>query len=343
MKRLFLVIITIAFFFSCSNSETHELDIDPGKYFEIEKEWVLGDSLLNTEDKNESEEPINFGRISSLAISDDKKVYILDSDLKQIVIFDSLGNYKRKIFGGYGRGPGEFELPLSIDIDQDGVLSVYDYNSRRLSFFREEDGEFLTSKTISVPSKFVINLKDKIIAAILAARNHAVAVFPKPEGEIEYLLELSERDLEFSGDGAVYVLGRYSNNEVLIAAQTPGVWYLMNEEGIQKHGEELLPNRKARSYRNLGIIANPAYTIGIGKLPNNNIAIAWYELTFFEDEAPEISSYYIDIFSEKGDHKDRIKLPFKWIQAINFDKDSGVYIAVNEPYIRVLKYRIKEI
>lgn len=336
------VILLIVFIFSCSKVDNKIQGTIDTLDYGIKKEWSLGDSLIDFGERKDTKLSMVFGRINSIAVSDKKKIYLLDSDTKKISVFDSLGKFEGEILGGYGRGPGEFELPISIDVGDDGLIAVYDYNSSRVSFFSEESGEFIESMNITVPSKYIIYSDGKVYASIFGGRRYALTRNLKSNEEFEYKFELSERDLEFAGDAALFALGKNTNNELLVASQTPGIWHLVNGTGVQKFGKELLPNRKAEYLNELGMYATPAYTIGIGELSDGNVAIVWYEMVIFEEKNPEISAYYLDIFSPEGKHLDRIGLPFKWIQSMSFDNDSGVYFAVNEPYTRVLKYNIQK-
>jgi hypothetical protein len=61
-------------------------------------------------------------------------VYVLDSQYKKVSVFGSDGRLKRNIVGGLGEGPGEFKMPIALDV-ADGLVYVYDHALGRISVF----------------------------------------------------------------------------------------------------------------------------------------------------------------------------------------------------------------
>lgn len=89
--------------------------------------------------EGESEEEM-FGELTSIDVDSDGNIYILDRKDKKVKIFDSAGKFLRK-FGKDGQGPGEMNLPITIQIISNDELVVSDALNQRLMFYSLE-GEF---------------------------------------------------------------------------------------------------------------------------------------------------------------------------------------------------------
>jgi hypothetical protein len=85
-----------------------------------------------------------FATISSVAVSDDGTIFVLDQKDWNVKVFDRDGKFLRT-FGKAGEGPGEFSMPRSIHFTARDEVVVVEMN-RRLSFFKMS-GEFV--RTVS--------------------------------------------------------------------------------------------------------------------------------------------------------------------------------------------------
>jgi hypothetical protein len=84
----------------------------------------------------------SFGKIRTVAVGDDGRVYVLDGQDRRVEVFDSTGRYL-KTFGRRGQGPGELSSASSMSIiRKNSEIMVLDTSSRRLSFF-DLEGAFL--------------------------------------------------------------------------------------------------------------------------------------------------------------------------------------------------------
>jgi hypothetical protein len=77
--------------------------------------WRIGG---DTDDEDEF-----FGVISQIQTDDAGNLYLLDSQLNQVKIFDPDGGFIREI-GREGEGPGEFRGPTSMFFTRDGKVAV---------------------------------------------------------------------------------------------------------------------------------------------------------------------------------------------------------------------------
>lgn len=82
-----------------------------------------------------------FGQIRTFIVDDAGSIYVLDTKLGHIKVFDRSGKYVRTI-GRQGQGPGELESPMTLSFNRtSGELAVHQ-SSRRMSYFKT-DGTFL--------------------------------------------------------------------------------------------------------------------------------------------------------------------------------------------------------
>lgn len=66
-----------------------------------------------------------FGRVRSIAVDDDRNVYVLDEQAQEVRVFDSVGVYVETL-GGPGEGPGELALADAVTVLADGRVAVRD-------------------------------------------------------------------------------------------------------------------------------------------------------------------------------------------------------------------------
>jgi hypothetical protein len=97
--------------------------------YDPEELWRLGGS-------SEADEEL-FGIVGDVLIDGRKNVYILDSQLSEVRVFDIHGEYVRTI-GREGEGPGEFRYPIDMLFLPDGTLAVVQPSASRLVLFGAE-------------------------------------------------------------------------------------------------------------------------------------------------------------------------------------------------------------
>ena len=81
-----------------------------------------------------------FGRIGSLAVDDDRNVYVFDRQAYHVRVFDDAGVYVRTL-GRRGEGPGDFGRAEAIAVLPDGRLLVRDPGNMRVQVFDPASGE----------------------------------------------------------------------------------------------------------------------------------------------------------------------------------------------------------
>lgn len=88
-----------------------------------------------------------FGRIGSVAATDDR-IYVLDNQLSRVRIYSTNGEHLGDVGQG-GQGPGEFDRPNFIDVDENGRLYVQ--SGPEVEVFGQ-DGEHLATWTLDPKS-----------------------------------------------------------------------------------------------------------------------------------------------------------------------------------------------
>jgi hypothetical protein len=118
--------------------------------------WADGAGWQLTEELRlgslDADGPENFGRVTSVAVDDRGRMWVLEGHAGELRVFDAAGAHVRTI-GRMGEGPGEFRQPVRVDVGPAGDMWVMDPRNTRLSVF-DSAGEYLSG--IQVPGGFVI-------------------------------------------------------------------------------------------------------------------------------------------------------------------------------------------
>ncbi len=139
-----------------------------------------------------------FAELTSLDVDSDGNIYILDRKDKKVKIFDSTGKFVKK-FGQEGQGPGEFYLPLSLQVTYSNELVIGDAANQRLMFFSLE-GELL--REISAAAKKALGLALPIIDTqgnivgqqIVTAESQLLREVRKYDSELNTLFTIASID-----------------------------------------------------------------------------------------------------------------------------------------------------
>ena len=140
---MILLLVCLAF------QESVENDFEPvnSLALEVVHEITLGQDM---EDDNQ------IFTAGASGVGDEKGVtYVADPGNHRISVFGENGSFVRHI-GRQGQGPGEFQEPTAICLDQQGNLAVFDTGSKQLSFFGP-DGALLRTVTFEPGIQAVFN------------------------------------------------------------------------------------------------------------------------------------------------------------------------------------------
>jgi 6-bladed beta-propeller len=75
-----------------------------------------------------------FSELRSIQVDDQENIYALDMKETKIKVFDKNGKFLRS-FGKKGKGPGEIETPIRMEMTRDGKIVVDDMGNNKLTFF----------------------------------------------------------------------------------------------------------------------------------------------------------------------------------------------------------------
>jgi hypothetical protein len=81
--------------------------------------------------------------------ADGGRIYVLDELGPRLLVFSLRGDLIGEI-GRPGEGPGEYEMPVAVDVDPDGVVWVVD-GSRSLVLSWDRQGRYLGQERLSTP------------------------------------------------------------------------------------------------------------------------------------------------------------------------------------------------
>jgi hypothetical protein len=110
---------------------------------ELELVKVWGDAPVKAwgGGKDARDKP-EFYQPADVLVDKENNVYILDREKHSIHVFDSLGNPLR-ILGKKGKGPGQFDEPMSMDFNSKGNIIVSDLGNKRIQTITTE-GDFVS-------------------------------------------------------------------------------------------------------------------------------------------------------------------------------------------------------
>jgi hypothetical protein len=136
-------------------------------YLSLEKDLVLG--------QNRTGEEYLFPGLTSFAVDDQGRIFILVGRDSHIRVFESTGKYLRTI-GRKGQGPGEFMRPMNLQILPDGNIFINDM--QRLIYYAA-DGELIKEIKSTMPMAFRL---------LADGRGDFIGIFPVPAENFRVVL-----------------------------------------------------------------------------------------------------------------------------------------------------------
>ncbi|MEP6749138.1 MAG: peptidyl-alpha-hydroxyglycine alpha-amidating lyase family protein, partial [Bacteroidota bacterium] len=114
------------------------------------------------------DDSVHFNQPTDVAIAKDGSVYVSDGyGNSRVVKFSPEGKYVLQ-WGKKGNGPGEFNIPHAIDLDDNGGVYVADRQNQRIQVF-DSSGHFLkelTNKSFGNLCSIVFDKKEKHVIAV---------------------------------------------------------------------------------------------------------------------------------------------------------------------------------
>lgn len=300
---------------------------EPRLHFELVPVRTFGEPGLD------SASDAALGRIASIVAADDSTLYVLDSDFKRITVFSPSGEFLRHIYGGFGEGPGEFSLPIFMDVAED--IFVYDYRQSRVSRFSRL-GEYLDSFQLDHLAKQFAVAGGELWFTLLPTRDTLI-IRTTIDGEFRgILLNASQDDIAFSPSGlAPTIATSLDESTAYVGVTRPGVWHRIRIQTLEhvRVGRPFYPQ-----YQSVGSVV-PGQVLGMTPLASNRVGIV---RSIFETDAPPpppLRKASLDVFDEDGAYLGSVELEAPWIFGIASSPDGeAVYLGLGEPYPHVVMY-----
>lgn len=341
---LIILMSLLIFIFACdkqnSKVESRIEEIDGVTIIRNPNNAIYMDEIFSLEEDlsigiAEGNEDNMFSEVYDIAVDTQGNIYVTEGSLAHIRVFDETGSYLRAI-GRKGQGPGEFQMPVFVQITSHNEVLVHDYMAQRLSFF-SLDGEYLkqirTDKTRSsfIPLSLCPNGNLVVEANSL----------PLPIGGKELIMYDSDLDLfkiitkEERGTRRIFDIGKPSwycdvspSGSIVWGNSKEYVLYIFNQEGdLEKKIEKEYTPLKITSEdkERFKSLYSEALNIGM-KLNFYRYFPAFSDISIDDEERIFVKTYesvegsaqffYFDIFDSEGRYL--AKVPIN----VNFNKNS---------------------
>ncbi len=122
--------------------------------FELEEDLSIG---------NEDDENYLFYKVGDIQVDTDGNIYVLDSGNHRLQVFNKNGNYIRTL-GKRGQGPGEFNTPVRLQLDdKKGNIYVADNILRKIIIF-DKEGKYIDKDIplVEILSDFCLDSESSI-------------------------------------------------------------------------------------------------------------------------------------------------------------------------------------
>jgi len=157
--------------------------------FSMEEELSIGES--------EGSDEYMFQEVTGIAVNVEDNIYVVDYKAKHVKVFDKHGRHMRT-FGKPGEGPGEFQLPRTIEYAPWDEIILGDIN--RITYF-DLEGEY--KKDLPMSRVRLLGLKhdtDGNILGLVIDRENDVYALQKFDRDLNYLNSFASSPLPSSGD-----------------------------------------------------------------------------------------------------------------------------------------------
>jgi hypothetical protein len=277
-----------------------------------------------------------LARISDVVDDSAGNVYVLDSEYKKIAVFGRGGEFKRNIVGGRGAGPGEFKLPIALDV-HDGAVYVYDHALGRISVFDTAGNFKRVISALNAPYKDIAVRNDTIFATPLPATKWGLDILAATGELIERKIPLTARDSQFSKDGLALFLAHGVDGDILVGHMRAGLWFsAAGQWGMR--GQELLPD--ARAMQNGDENEPPTQIYGLAPITDDRVAIGYSTIRPAPDSGKArfiFEGVIVGVFDRRGKHIGNVKMAETWISTFSgsVSNRTSILVGESEPYPHV--------
>ncbi len=292
-------------------------------------------------------EDLIFGRLTSVAITEDGVMYALDAGADRVAVIRD-GEVVRFI-GGSGEGPGEFGAPSDVAVADDGRLSVLDRDRAKVTRFDRSSGELIDERsglwsrnlvahrfrgdTIWLATSFVRSDTLPVLrGATMGGREVAGPPHPDP-------------DRDFTGVTSLDAV----SGRLVASTPRPGVWWELAGGEWTRVGSPMFPDEPPEIDTRVrpGLIEVTPSPVGVGEIAIAGDSLVIQLARHWPGITPESGlegidrQYFLAIFDVGGDFVGRIDVPDAvWNGCLEAGGDGLVVLCARDPYPRLLVYRL---
>jgi hypothetical protein len=280
----------------------------------------------------------------------DGSIYVADLATTRVVRFDARGEAAVS-YGRYGRGPGEFIIANSLDLDEDGVLYVLDRMLGRMTTFDSKSRQLKGTVTLKDASELVeLLIVGDTIWLLGAFRDSSgvLRMISKRGDPLGRALNLTRRDATFGDFMMVGGMARGWGDTVLYARPIPTLWAMVARGGARFYGRDVMPG-KAPSEVEIGPrmfrVTGHGTAVAISRIGHDRIAIFYTEAVDDgkKSDKPAKQAQRIDVYSRNGQLEGTCTLAVG-AAGRGFAEGKGgfLYLALSEPFVHVGKFKLVE-
>jgi hypothetical protein len=261
-----------------------------------------------------------IGRTAAIAEDKDGRVFVLDGDLKKIVIFDRDGTFRALIPGGYGRGPGEFVSARALALGPPGSVFVLDESLLRVTEFSIDSGTYRRDFRVPVSNPTQMRYSDGKLyilrPAAEAADRRAITILDAETGSAQGSAALfAEQDRNLTAFGGFGMLGATPDQQVLVAMPAPSRWMAITDTSETVYGDHLFPasrglfTRRLRRNGETGptVRSVPEQGLGVAGMVDGRTVVYYMVRNDIDRETgivtprPDASQILLDVYSPPPD------------------------------------------
>ncbi len=300
------------------NPEEGLWDLKGEANVEIIKEHQIGEL--------DGPEEFLFVYIADIAVNSKGDFYVADSKLNEVRKFNKDGEYLLTI-GRFGQGPGEFQRPTVVFVNNQNDLIIFDNGSGRISVFsdsgelKETTKKLLENSWISATKIFDIENSYVIFGKLRNSLKlfHEFSQDWKITGSYidyefidnrefeELTLGFNSGNCEFSNNGDMYYTKYYYDNRIFVYRNRELIKIISRESNIKKPYEIKVYKdaKKAREIQEFDFKIFGGGIVFIGKRIQESLGI--YQLTdghivnFLRiRKSKDISEFGVELFDSSG-------------------------------------------
>ena len=174
--KWFLLLLVVFLFYSCSQEIKEERFKNQ---IGLPNEW---DSIFVDKQELEFAFPNrndSLFSINNFLISSDGKRIVFDGSRKEIILFDSLGQFIKNIGKIGGAGPGEIRIPSSNNLAPNNDFYITDVALKRINIFNSPMYNYDTSFTFPINCTNILINKDSSIIGFSNKNQKLLHIFDK--------------------------------------------------------------------------------------------------------------------------------------------------------------------